>query len=277
MEPLILHFLGTGGGRHTMSTQRRRTAGIRLIKNKNNIHIDPGPGALVHSIYAGLTPMKLDGVLVTHCHPDHYTDAEPLIEAMTQGTTRKKGVIAAAKSVIDGNEETDRSISRYHQKLVSTVSKLLPDTICRIGGVSFQAVEALHGDPDTIGLVIDDGEHGKIGYTSDTELIPSLMKAYGGLRLLIACTMWPRGDKLEGHLNTDDALQLIKATKPKCAVTTHYGFKLLNVDPVKEASWLSDESGIPVISARDGMKVTLTEEITVQGSRKADEPLYLRV
>jgi hypothetical protein len=89
--------------------------------------------------------------------------------------------------------------------------------------------------------------------------------------------MWPRGDKLEGHLNTDDALQLIKATKPKCAVTTHYGFKLLNVDPVKEASWLSDESGIPVISARDGMKVTLTEEITVQGPRKTDEPLYLRV
>jgi len=276
MDSLVIHFLGTGGGRHTMSTQRRRTAGIRLVNGRNNIHIDPGPGALVHSIYAGLTPLKLDGIVVTHCHPDHYTDAECLIEAMTQGTTRKKGVLAAAKSVIDGNEETNRSISRYHQKLVSTVTRLIPKSITKIGSVSFQAVEALHGDPDSIGLIIDDGEHGKIGYTSDTELIPSLIEAYSGLRLLIACTMWPKGERLEGHLNTDDALQLIKEVKPKCVVTTHYGFRLLNADPLKEAKWLSEESGIPVFSATDGMRVTLNDEILIQGSKKSNEPIHVK-
>jgi len=89
--------------------------------------------------------------------------------------------------------------------------------------------------------------------------------------------MWPRGQKLEGHLNTNDALDLIKETKPKFAVTTHYGFKMLNADPVKEASWLSAEAGIPVVAAVDGMKVSLSEEVVIQGPRKADEPIHLKV
>ena len=31
MKPLDIHLLGTGGGRFAMITQRRRTAGIRLV------------------------------------------------------------------------------------------------------------------------------------------------------------------------------------------------------------------------------------------------------
>lgn len=277
MESLTFHLLGTGGGRHTMTTQRRRTAGIRIIDGTANVHVDPGPGALVHSIYADLTPMKLDGVVVTHCHPDHYTDAEPLIEGMTQGTTKKKGVVAAARSVLEGNSDADRSVSRYHQKLVSKIITLQPETNFKIGHLVFEAVEALHGDPDSIGLTIDAGELGKIGYTSDTELIPSLYKSYKGLRLLIICTMWPKGQKLKGHLNTDDALNLIKETKPKFVVTTHYGFRMLNADPNKEATWLSTEAGIPVVAATDGMKVSLSEKVIIQGPRKADEPIHFKV
>ncbi|MCJ7731677.1 MBL fold metallo-hydrolase, partial [Candidatus Bathyarchaeota archaeon] len=95
-----LDFLGTGGGRFVMTSQMRRTAGIRLSEGKTQVHIDPGPGALVFSNWAGLSPEKLDGLIVTHCHPDHYTDAEVFIEAMTRGTMAKRGVLAASKSVL---------------------------------------------------------------------------------------------------------------------------------------------------------------------------------
>ena len=43
-------------GRFVMITQKRRTAGIRIIGDGVNLHLDHGPGALVHSIDEGLNP-----------------------------------------------------------------------------------------------------------------------------------------------------------------------------------------------------------------------------
>jgi phosphoribosyl 1,2-cyclic phosphodiesterase len=272
MEPLTLHFLGTGGGRHTMCTQRRRTAGIRLEYGKTQVHIDPGPGALVHSIYAGLTPMRLDGVVVTHCHPDHYTDAEVLIEAMTGGTRRKHGVLAAARSVLRGGEDLDPSISRYHQGLASRVEELVPGSRFEIDRITFEALKAIHGDSDAICLKFETPRVGKLGYTSDTEVYPGLGEALRGCRLLILGTMWPRGSPLVGHLCTDDALRLIEEAKPQCVVTTHFGIKLLNADPTKEAVWLEESSGIPVVASVDGMTVTLNDAVTVKDPHKGDAP-----
>jgi phosphoribosyl 1,2-cyclic phosphodiesterase len=272
MEPLTLHFLGTGGGRHTMCTQRRRTAGIRLEHGKTQVHIDPGPGALVYSIYAGLTPMRLDGVVVTHCHPDHYTDAEVLIEAMTGGTTRKHGVLAASRSVLRGGGDLDPSISRYHQELASRVEELVPGSRFEIDEISFEALKAIHGDDDAICMKFEAPGVGRLGYTSDTEVYSGLGEALRGCRLLILGTMWPRGSPLVGHLCTDDALRLIEDAKPHCAVTTHFGIKLLNVDPTKEAVWLEESSGIPVVATVDGMTVTLNDVVTVKGPHKGDAP-----
>lgn len=40
-----LVFLGSGGGRHNIRTQRRSTGGILYKFNGIQAHIDPGPGA----------------------------------------------------------------------------------------------------------------------------------------------------------------------------------------------------------------------------------------
>ena len=43
-----LQFLGTGGGRFATISQKRMTGGFRIDDmGKRNIHVDPGPGALV--------------------------------------------------------------------------------------------------------------------------------------------------------------------------------------------------------------------------------------
>jgi phosphoribosyl 1,2-cyclic phosphodiesterase len=254
-----------------MCTQRRRTAGMRLVQGETQVHVDPGPGALVHSIYAGLTPMRLDGVVVTHCHPDHYTDAEVLVEAMTGGAARRGGVLAASRSVLEGGEGLDISVSRYHQGLAGRVERLEPGHRFEIGGLRFETVEARHSDPLGVGLRAE-AEAGMIGYTSDTALFPELGAAYSGLRLLIICTMWPRGNQLRAHLCTDDALKLMGAAKPRCAAITHFGLKMINAGPASEASYLEQETGIPVIAAEDGMTATLGEDIVFKGPRKRDEP-----
>ena len=61
-------FIGTGGGRINLMKQIRGTGGFRINSSCANIHIDPGPGALVHSIRLKQNPISLDAVISTHGH-----------------------------------------------------------------------------------------------------------------------------------------------------------------------------------------------------------------
>ena len=272
MEPFKLQMLGTGGGRFTMITQLRRTAGIRMVHGGTDVHLDPGPGALVYSNWARLNPQKLDGIAVTHCHPDHYTDAEVLIEAMTHGTQDKRGVLAASRSVLQGGDDFDLSVSRYHQGLVKEVQILGNGSAFEVGDLRFQATEARHSDADTVGLRVDIPELGSIGYTSDTAPFDGLGEVYRGCRLLILCVLRPMGKPLKYHLCTDDVLRILEEVKPGCGVLTHFGMSMLNAGPEEEAAYLEDETSVPTVSARDGMQIILGEGIEIRGSRKKDEP-----
>jgi phosphoribosyl 1,2-cyclic phosphodiesterase len=255
-----------------MITQKRRTAGIRMIHGDTNFHIDPGPGALVYTNWARFNPQKLDGVIVTHCHPDHYSDTEVLIEAMSQGTRFKRGVLAAPKSVIEGNSECDRSVSSYHLKLAASVETLSPGYFFRIDNIGFEAVEARHSETDGVGIRFHVPEIGNIGYTSDTGYFEGLGKIYGNVRVLIACAMWPRKDQLRYHLNTEEVLRIVEEAKPGVVFLTHFGMKMVNAGPEKEAEYLENSVNIPVIAAKDGMHVMVGEKVQAVGPRKSDVP-----
>jgi phosphoribosyl 1,2-cyclic phosphodiesterase len=267
---LSLYFLGTGGGRFVMINQSRRTAGIRLVHGPDQVHIDPGPGALVFSNWAGLSPQRLSAVIVTHCHPDHYCDAEVFLEAMSRGTTRRRGILAASRSVLYGEGGLGPSISSYHQGLVERVIPLSPGEGFELGGLRFQALEARHGDPHTVGVRVDAPEIGSVGYTSDTEYFPGLGGGYKGTRLLILCTMRPRGKPLPLHLSVDDAVKVIGEAGPSCVVLTHFGESMLKAGPEAEAAYLEGETGVPSIAARDGMRIDVSEFIEVIGPTKKD-------
>lgn len=274
-NPLEVHFLGTGGGRFTTITQMRRTAGIRIVHGGTQVHVDPGPGALVFSNWARLNPQSLDAIVVTHCHPDHYTDAEVLVEAMTHGTRRKRGVLAASKSVLQGNDECDPSVSRYHQNLVERIETLKPGHAFDVEELNFQGVDAKHSDSDTVGFRVTASDVGSMGYTSDTSYFDGIGEKYRGLRLLLLCTMWPRGEPLRYHLHTDEALRILEEASPGCALLTHFGVKMLRADPEAEAAYLEESTGVPTVAARDGMTLILGDGVEVRGPRKKDEPRFI--
>ncbi len=269
---IAITLFGTGGGRFATITQKRRTAGIRIISEDLNLHLDPGPGALIYSIKEGLNPQKLSAVFVSHCHPDHYTDAEVMIEAMTKGTTKKRGVLVASKSVLHGNEPGfDPVISRYHQQMPERVVEALPNTKFPVGNINVLVTEARHTDPDTVGFRFETLESGDFVYSSDTEYFGGIGKYYEGVRLLILCVMRPSGKPWKGHMTTNDAIKIVEETHPEQAVLTHFGMQMIFKGPTREAKLVEEETGVPTIAATDGMQITFAETIDVQKSRKAQQ------
>jgi phosphoribosyl 1,2-cyclic phosphodiesterase len=271
-SPFRISFLGTGGGRFVMITQKRRTAGIRIIGEGVNLHLDPGPGALVHSIDQGLNPEKVRAVLVSHCHPDHYTDAEVFVEAMTRGMTRKQGLLAAPKSVLEGSDVCEISISKYHQRMVEQRIEARPGVEFRVGSFDISTTEARHTDPDAVGFRFKT-EFGDFAYTSDTEYFKEIAKYYEKLRLLALCVMRPSGKPWKGHMSTEDAIKIISETRPERAVMTHLGMRMLLQGPEKEAKIIQDQTGVPTVAAVDGMTVDFGETVEVhvgKGKRQRD-------
>lgn len=261
-------FLGTGGGRFATITQKRRTAGIRILGEDLNLHLDPGPGALVHSVEEGLEPQKINAVFVSHCHPDHYTDAEVLLEAMTRGMTKKQGVLVAAKSVLKGNSVCEPSISKYHQQKPRETIEAVPRMKFVVGNVETVVTEARHSDPDAVGFRFQTHEFGDFAYTSDTEYFKTIGRNYDGVRLLILCVMRPTGNPWRGHMTTNDAIRIVEEVKPEQAVLTHLGMQMIFQGPAKEAKLIEEKTGVKTIAATDGMRIEFGENIDMP-SRKA--------
>jgi phosphoribosyl 1,2-cyclic phosphodiesterase len=264
MAEVELVFLGTGGGRFATITQKRRTGGIRFLSKSLNMHLDPGPGALIYSLEKGLDPTKIMAVLVSHSHPDHYTNAEILIEAMTRGMLKKRGIVAAPRSVLFGNEACGPSISKYHQQMPQKVIETKPGVVFTVDDTRVVATEARHSDPDAVGFRFETPDVGDIGYTSDTEFFEGVGKAYEGVRLLILCVMRPSGDPWKGHMTPEDAVKIVEEVHPEMAVTTHFGMKMIFSGPNRQAKLIEEKTGVPTIAASDGMHLHMGKEIRVE-------------
>jgi phosphoribosyl 1,2-cyclic phosphodiesterase len=258
---LQLAFLGTGGGRNAVLTQVRWTGGIRIIPSGAHLHIDPGPGALIRSLERRLNPQRVRVVLISHAHPDHYNDGEIFVEAMTAAMTKRQGTLVGPRSVLHGNDVCEPAISKYHQSMVENVVEAKPGLSFEANSARITVVRAQHTDPDAVGYKLTFPEAGTIGYTSDTEYFQGLGDQYKGARLLILCAMRPRGDPWKGHMSTDDAASIVEEARPEKAVLTHFGMKMLQANPWKEAAHIQERTGTPTIAAYDGMILEVGEEI----------------
>ncbi len=251
-----LVFLGTGGGRWTTLTQKLSTGGFRL-RWKKEFHIDPGPGALVALRDNGLKATDTDAILVTHCHPDHYNDAEVLIEAMTKGMTKEKGALAASKSVLEGHNELGPGISSYHRSMVKEVILMKAGEEFSLYGMRIEALPTKHSDPTAVGLKFHT-QDGAITYTSDTQYFDELPMHYADSRVIILNSIRPRGAWIPWHLCTDDVIKIVAKAKPQLAVMQHFGLRMLQ-DSRGEAELVQEMSGVRTIAATDGLRLNLDE------------------
>ncbi|HEX54701.1 MAG: MBL fold metallo-hydrolase [Candidatus Altiarchaeales archaeon] len=240
-------FLGTGGGRFVLLSQRRYTGGIWFDLGVNMI-IDPGPGALIRALQFGRNPSKLNAVFVSHRHLDHYNDAELMIEAMTHGL-KKTGILVINKNTLD-------YISEYHR---NSISVIIPDIgeKFRIHDLEIQAIPTIRHE-NGIGFKFFTEEE-IITYSSDTDYSPELIRYYKDSKILILNVISPDSKKTDKHLNTEKAIKIVKRVRPELTIIQHFGMRMLNANPNLEAMEITRETGVRTIAARDGMTIDLRD------------------
>ncbi len=241
-------FLGTGGGRFVFLTQRRHTGGIWLQLGGARLIVDPGPGALVRALDAGLDPGTLDCVISSHRHLDHYNDVEVMVEAMTHGLNRRQGLLVLQEDVVP-------YISEYHRSAVET---LVP-----AGGSSFTVrglrvdVLSTHNHAGGLGFRFEAPE-GRVTYSGDTAYAPDVVAQYAGSRMLILNTIFPKRRASDTHLNIDDAQRIASEARPGHLVLTHFGVRMLAEDPAREAGRIQAATGVRTTAAVDGMTLSIS-------------------
>lgn len=245
-----IQFLGTGGGRFVILSQRRYTGGMWIEANGANFLVDPGPGALIRSLQFKKDLAKLDAVLVSHNHLDHYNDAEICVEGMTSAMNKKRGVLLI-------NENISPYISEYHKSCVD-VRTFSSSKRFQIAGVDIETIPTFDHD-DAFGFKFYTKD-GTITYASDTNYNDSLIEHYKNSKVLILNVLRPTEKKVYKHLCTAEAQKLIEGAKPEKAVIQHFGMLLLNAGPEKEARKITQKTGIETIAARDGMVLELGEK-----------------
>jgi len=253
----FIKFLGTAGARFVVTKQLRSSGGSWLSAGKTNLFIDPGPGALIRCLGSKpkLDPNQLDGILLTHRHLDHSGDINIMIEAMTEGGFKKRGVLFAPSDAL----EDDPVVLRYVREYVERVEVLRENSEYRIGDIKFSTSKKhLHG-VETYGLNFKI-ENKKISWITDTKFFPELPNLYRGEILIIhVVRLKPIGDEPIDHLSIDDSKRIIKETKPKLTILTHFGMTMIRAKPWVVAEELEKELGLKVIAASDGMKLDLKE------------------
>lgn len=120
---------------------------------------------------------------------------------------------------------------------------------------------------ETYGLLFHAGEH-TFSYIADTRYFDALWQSYGGELIILNVVLLDARPGVD-HLTVADAAHIIEEVKPKVAILNHYGMGVWRARPWEVAERLSQETGIRVIAARDGMKFDLSRLEVIKIRREA--------
>lgn len=264
---ISVRFLGTGGARFVTAKQIRATGGMWLSFGpaagppETQIHVDPGPGALVRALESvpPCDPEALDAIVLSHKHLDHSGDVNVMIEAMTVGGFRPSGTLLAPRDAFEGEPVILPYAARFVPQRHVLVERGGP---WHVGDVAIRtSVRHVHG-VETLGLHFAYAGT-TVSYLPCTRLFAGLAEDYArhAPDVLILNVLRYR-DRIDAdHLTFDDAREILTVVKPKVAVFTHFGTRMLEAGPERLARELEDELGLAVRAARDGWTLDVAAEV----------------
>jgi ribonuclease BN (tRNA processing enzyme) len=251
--PDTITFLGTAGARFMIIRQLAASGGIWLNLNGTQLLLDPGPGSIVQVNKRKLNPEKLSAIILSHRHLDHSGDVNVMVEAMTGGGFKRRGIFYAPSDAL-GDEPV---IYSYLKNSLEGVVVLEEGMSYSVGNITFSTpVKHIH-PVETYGMIFQSGGH-RFSYIADTLYFDGLIKHYASELLIINMVFTEPRPPVE-HLAIADAARIIAGIKPKVAILSHFGMHVWQARPWLIAEEMTKQTGVRVIAARDGMKVDLAQ------------------
>lgn len=219
-----LIFLGFGGARFNVVSQYFPTGGIVFHMNGVQVHVDPGPAAILYAQLARVNPEETRVVVATHDHTDHVVDVPVMLEAMHEGNMAiKVGTLLSTPEYIAGLRD-------YYRGLVQNLVSLHPgDRYVIPGQPAFNVVATptVHDtNVPTIGLKFYAGDY-CIGFTADTEVFPAFVDTYADCDILVCNLLRPENYHCDRHMTTNEVLPILEDLRKhyalKAVVLTHFG------------------------------------------------------
>lgn len=238
-----------------VTSQLRKSGGMWLVLNGKNILLDPGPGCLMRSVELGFHPGRLDAIVLSHKHIDHSNDINIMIEAMSGGSFRPRGVLFAPKDALDGS---DPVVLKYVRSYIrNNIKVLAPGSRWSLDGVQIEVAATMaHADVEAYGLKFSFGRK-TLGYITDTKLFPGLADAFTGCDCLIVNMVRITHDARFEHLTPEDVIKVLRVARPKKAILNHFGMQVVKAGPDAIARRIETDTGVSTIAAADGMKFDL--------------------
>jgi phosphoribosyl 1,2-cyclic phosphodiesterase len=197
--------------------------------------------------------MDLDGIILTHRHIDHSNDINIMIEAMTNGGFKKKGIVFAPKDALEG----DPVILKYVRDQVERIEILKEKGKYQVGNISFETPIRMKHGVETYGINFR-GKTSSISLITDTDFFTGLASHFTGDILIVNVVMLEDKSTIE-HLCLQEAEQIIETNKPRLAILTHFGMGMVKAKPWEIAEQLSKKLSVQVTAASDGMVVDIDQ------------------
>jgi len=204
----VLHLLGTGAA---VSDAHRTTTMLALESGGRSLVVDCGGDAIQRFLAAGLDPEGIEGLIVTHEHPDHVSGFPLFMERIwLMGRRRPLPVhgiapaIAQARRVFEAFDTSGWEglpEIQWREVAYEPGAPVLADERWRI-----TAAPGIHGVP-VIGIRVEAAESGVAAYSCDTAKSGLITELSRGADLLVhEATNTEQG----GHTTNEQAAEVAR-------------------------------------------------------------------
>jgi len=198
---------------------------------------------------------KLHGILLSHKHLDHSGDVNIMIEAMSQGGSRRKGILFAPHDALGRGGVVCDYVLDYLER----VEMLKANQTYHLGDIVFSTALAHIHPVETYGFNLQLSEV-EVSFVTDTRFFPEIADIYTGRLMVINVVRFlPVENASIDHLSVEDVRWIIERRRPQLTVMTHFGMTMIKAKPWEVAEKLGRETGLRVIAARDGMRLDLAD------------------
>jgi len=221
-----LHILGCGDA---FGSGGRNQSGYLIEASDRLFLLDCGPTSLLALKRAGFDPSRLDAVLLTHLHGDHYGGLPFLFIEYIHQTPRPNPLLIAGPT---GTEEKVRALFRLmygsgrSADLPAEFQILEPDLAATVCGIEVFSFRVPHQEEET-SLALKVAYQGKtIVFSGDTAWSERLFEEARGADLFLCeCSYYDQGaGKHLSYLKLRDKLPQLGS---KQVILTHMGEEML--------------------------------------------------